>query len=120
MLSLAVVSLLFGGSCFAQSGNAAAATSSADFSASSDSGGPSDAGDRGDSASSAKASKIDSAHPATLQSDSIASRMAAGVTISSLGIGGQFALRVIHRGNVRVGFNDFSISHTFNGSGITY
>jgi hypothetical protein len=98
LLSLGVVTLLFASSCFAQSRNAAVAT-------------PSDS-------SAASSGKSDRAHSET--PDSIVSRMAAGLTVSSLGIGGQFAVRAIPRGNVRVGFNYFSLSHTFDGNGITY
>jgi hypothetical protein len=100
LLSLGVVTLLSAGFCFAQSGNAGAAIPSA--------------------SSAASSARVDRAHPQTPQSESIASRMAAGVTFSSLGIGGQFAVRTIPRGNVRVGFNYFSLSHTFNDNGITY
>jgi hypothetical protein len=43
-----------------------------------------------------------------------------GVKVSSLGIGGEAAVALTHRSNVRVGFNYFSYSDTFNKDGATY
>jgi hypothetical protein len=43
-----------------------------------------------------------------------------GVKVSSLGIGGEAALALTHRSNVRVGFNYFSYGDTFNKDGATY
>jgi hypothetical protein len=43
-----------------------------------------------------------------------------GVKVSSLGIGGEVALPVTHRSNVRVGFNLFNYDRTFNKDGVTY
>ena len=43
-----------------------------------------------------------------------------GVKVSTLGIGGEVAVAVTHRSNVRFGFNAFSYGHTFNKDGATY
>ena len=43
-----------------------------------------------------------------------------GVKVSSLGIGGEAAVALTHRSNVRVGFNYFSYGDTFNKDGATY
>jgi len=43
-----------------------------------------------------------------------------GVKVSSLGIGGEAAVAVSHRSNIRVGFNAFSYGHTFDKDGVTY
>jgi len=43
-----------------------------------------------------------------------------GVKVSMLGIGGEVALAVSHRSNVRFGFNAFSYGHTFDKDGVTY
>jgi hypothetical protein len=43
-----------------------------------------------------------------------------GVKLSTLGIGGEVALPVTHRSNVRLGFNAFNYDHTFNKDGIAY
>ena len=43
-----------------------------------------------------------------------------GVKASTLGIGGEVAVAVTHRSNVRFGFNAFSYGHTFNKDGATY
>ena len=43
-----------------------------------------------------------------------------GVKVSMLGIGGEVALAVSHRTNVRFGFNAFSYGHTFEKDGVTY
>jgi hypothetical protein len=43
-----------------------------------------------------------------------------GVKVSTLGIGGEAAVPVGHRSNVRVGFNLFNYSRSFNKDGVTY
>jgi len=43
-----------------------------------------------------------------------------GVKVSTLGIGGEAALPLAHRANVRVGFNFFNYSHSFDKDGVTY
>jgi hypothetical protein len=43
-----------------------------------------------------------------------------GVKVSTLGIGGEAAVPLTHRSNVRVGFNLFSYGHTFDKDGVTY
>ncbi len=43
-----------------------------------------------------------------------------GVKVSMLGIGGEVAVAVSHRSNVRFGFNAFSYGHTFDKDGVTY
>ena len=43
-----------------------------------------------------------------------------GVKVSTLGIGGEAAVPLGHRSNVRVGFNLFNYSHTFDKDGVTY
>lgn len=47
-------------------------------------------------------------------------RMGAGFKVSSLGMGGEFAVQVSHRANIRGGFNAFSISRGYNNSGVHY
>jgi hypothetical protein len=43
-----------------------------------------------------------------------------GVKASTLGVGGEVAVAVSHRSNVRFGFNAFSYGHTFDKDGVTY
>jgi len=43
-----------------------------------------------------------------------------GVKVSTLGIGGEVAIAVSHRSNVRFGFNAFSYGHSFDKDGVTY
>src|ERR1700686_3583121 len=43
-----------------------------------------------------------------------------GVKVSTLGIGGEVAIAVSHRTNVRFGFNAFTYGHTFDKDGATY
>ncbi len=43
-----------------------------------------------------------------------------GVKVSTLGIGGEVAVAVTHRSNVRFGFNAFNYGHTFDKDGVTY
>jgi hypothetical protein len=50
----------------------------------------------------------------------IPSRIGVGVKLSLLGVGGEAAIAVTHRTNVRVGFNAFSYSRSFDKDGITY
>lgn len=47
-------------------------------------------------------------------------RVGIGVKISTLGIGGEAAVRVLRRANVRGGFNALSFGHNFSGNGIDY
>jgi hypothetical protein len=46
--------------------------------------------------------------------------IAVGVKVSTLGIGGEVAIAVSHRSNVRFGFNAFSYGDTFVKDGVTY
>lgn len=64
--------------------------------------------------------------PLTLSAQSVP---AAGSTLSrfgimakasTLGFGGEVAFELIHRINLRAGFNDFNISHTFTQDGVSY
>lgn len=43
-------------------------------------------------------------------------RVGVGVKISTLGIGGEAAVRVLRRANVRGGFNALGIGHNFSGN----
>jgi len=43
-----------------------------------------------------------------------------GVKVSTLGVGGEAALPLAHRANVRVGANFFNYSHSFDKDGVTY
>jgi hypothetical protein len=43
-----------------------------------------------------------------------------GVKVSTLGIGGEVAVALSHRSNVRFGFNAFSYGHAFDKDGVTY
>jgi len=43
-----------------------------------------------------------------------------GVKVSTLGVGGEVAVRVTHRTNVRAGFHAISYSRFFNKDGIAY
>jgi hypothetical protein len=43
-----------------------------------------------------------------------------GVKASTLGIGGEVAVAITHRSNVRFGFNAFSYGHSFDKDGATY
>jgi hypothetical protein len=54
------------------------------------------------------------------QSESLGSRVGLEAKISTLGIGGEGAVRLTHRINVRAGFNDYNFNHTFSKDGITY
>ena len=57
---------------------------------------------------------------AASHAQSIASRFGAEAKISTLGIGGEGAVRLTHRINVRAGYNAFNFDHTFSKDGITY
>ena len=62
------------------------------------------------------------ASPATPAKESSEGRIPVGVglKVSTLGIGGDVAIAVSHRTNVRFGFNAFSYGHTFDKDGVTY
>lgn len=47
-------------------------------------------------------------------------RMGVGFKVSTFGLGGEFAVEVSHRSNVRGGFNAFSYSRGYDNSGIHY
>lgn len=47
-------------------------------------------------------------------------RVGIGVRASTLGIGGEVAVRVLNRANVRAGFNVLGLSHGFSSDGIDY
>jgi hypothetical protein len=47
-------------------------------------------------------------------------RVGIGVRVSTLGIGGEVAVRVLNRANVRAGFNALGFSHSFPSNGIDY
>jgi hypothetical protein len=47
-------------------------------------------------------------------------RVGIGVRVSTLGIGGEVAVRVLNRANVRAGFNLLGFSHSFPSNGIDY
>lgn len=56
--------------------------------------------------------------PAPTAQDS--GRVGVGVKVSLLGVGGEAAVRVTHRTNVRAGFNMINYNRTFNKDGIAY
>jgi hypothetical protein len=62
------------------------------------------------------------ASPATPAKESSEGHIPIGVSVkvSTLGIGGDVAIAVSHRTNVRFGFNAFSYGHTFDKDGVTY
>src|SRR6202030_4383517 len=72
--------------------------------------------------SSAAAAPTPDAEPAAPAKQSSEGRIpiGIGVKVSSLGIGGEVALAISHRSNVRVGFNAFSYGDTFVKDGVTY
>jgi len=74
--------------------------------------------DDGDSSS----SPAPAAAPAVPAKESSEGRfpIGVGVKVSMLGIGGEVAVAVSHRSNVRFGFNAFSYGHTFDKDGVTY
>jgi hypothetical protein len=74
------------------------------------------------SAGSAPAPAPPAASPATPAKESSEGHIpiGVGVKVSTLGIGGDVAIAVSHRTNVRFGFNAFSYSHTFDKDGVTY
>jgi hypothetical protein len=80
-----------------------------------------EAGLAGSDASGASAAAIP--EPGTAQQHAGASheaRLGIGVKVSTLGVGGEVAVRVLNRANVRAGFNLLGISHSFASNGITY
>jgi hypothetical protein len=81
---------------------------------------PSDPADS--SAASAPAPEPAAAAPAPPAKESSEGRIpiGVGVKVSTLGIGGDVAIAVSHRTNVRFGFNAFSYGHTFDKDGVTY
>jgi hypothetical protein len=58
--------------------------------------------------------------PPTKQSSEGRVPIGVGVKVSTLGIGGDVAVGLSHRSNVRFGFNAFSYGHTFDKDGATY
>jgi hypothetical protein len=74
------------------------------------------------SAGSAPAPAPPAASPATPAKESSEGHIpiGVGVKVSTLGIGGDVAIAVSHRTNVRFGFNAFSYGHTFDKDGVTY
>jgi hypothetical protein len=58
--------------------------------------------------------------PQKTSNTSVASKIGVQVKISTLGIGGEVGIQVLRKANVRVGFNDYSYSHTFDKDGISY
>jgi hypothetical protein len=72
--------------------------------------------------SSATAAPVPAAEPAVPAKESSEGRIPVGigVKVSTLGIGGEVAVGISHRSNVRVGFNAFSYGHTFDKDGVTY
>jgi hypothetical protein len=70
-------------------------------------------------------SPSNNAQPAAVVSQSSSSSedggpIGVGVKISTLGVGGEVAMRVTHRTNVRAGFNAISYNRDFNKDGIAY
>jgi hypothetical protein len=72
--------------------------------------------------SSAAAAPVPAAEPAVPAKVSSEGRIPVGigVKVSTFGIGGEVAVGISHRSNVRVGFNAFSYGHTFDKDGVTY
>jgi hypothetical protein len=72
--------------------------------------------------SSAAAAPAPAAEPAVPAKQSSEGRIPIGVGVkaSTLGIGGEVAVAISHRSNVRVGFNAFSYGDTFDKDGVTY
>jgi hypothetical protein len=58
------------------------------------------------------------AAPASIEPSS--RRIGVGVKIGSLGVGGEVAVRVLHRANVRFGFSGLSLGYNFNRDQINY
>lgn len=78
--------------------------------------------DSPDSSAAAPAPAPNAAAPAAPAKGSSEGRIpiGIGVKVSTLGIGGEVAIAVSHRTNVRFGFNAFSYGHTFDKDGATY
>jgi hypothetical protein len=76
------------------------------------------------SAAAAQAGAAEPAVPAKPSSEGRSSEgripVGIGVKVSTLGIGGEVAVAISHRSNVRVGFNAFSYGDTFDKDGVTY
>jgi hypothetical protein len=72
----------------------------------------------GDNSASARSSS--SAAPAPIAASKEHFNVGVGVKVSTLGIGGDLALPVTHRSNLRLGFNAFNYNYTFNKDGVTY
>jgi hypothetical protein len=72
--------------------------------------------------SSGAGAPVPAAEPAVPAKESSEGRIPVGigVKVSTLGIGGEVAVGISHRSNVRVGFNAFSYGHTFDKDGVTY
>jgi hypothetical protein len=75
-----------------------------------------------DSPDSSSAPAAATAAPAAPAKESSEGRIpiGVGVKVSTLGIGGEVAIAVSHRSNVRFGFNAFSYGHSFDKDGVTY
>ena len=75
-----------------------------------------------DSADASTAAPAPSAEPAVPAKESSEGRIpiGIGVKVSTLGIGGEVAVGLSHRSNVRLGFNLFTYGDTFDKDGVTY
>lgn len=60
------------------------------------------------------------ATPAPAKSSESRIAIGVGIKVSTLGAGAEAAVPLNHRSNVRVGFNMFDYSHTFDKDGVTY
>ena len=60
------------------------------------------------------------ATPAPAKSSESRIAIGVGIKVSTLGAGAEAAVPLSHRSNVRVGFNMFDYSHTFNKDGVAY
>ena len=58
--------------------------------------------------------------PAAGFAQSVASRFGVQAKISTLGIGGEGAVELTHRINIRAGYNAYNFDHTFSKDGISY
>ena len=106
VLLLAVVGSGFSGSCFAQSADTAFALT--------------DLMGTGAPGAAVAAVQPGQAAPARKGGGDSSNRFGVAVNVSTLGIGGDLAVRLTHRINVRAGGNFMSLSHTFSKDGITY
>ena len=103
---LAAIASALCGPCFAQSADR-------EFALSESAGAPS----AGTAVGSAQPGQ---AAPARRGGGDSSNRFGIGVNVSTLGIGGDLAVRLTHRINVRAGGNFMSLSHSFTDNGITY